>query len=213
MKFADLNKLDFNDSGSWPLGIKVFAIALIAVFLMGNGYWFFIDNQLTALETARLREQQLRRQQIQKQILLPDIGVYREQLHELRQIVSARLERLSTHTEMPDIIEEISEVGKESGLRFERFKPDHEELGDIYTITPILIRARGRYHQFGAFVSGISGLSRIVTLKQVKLISPRPRTNQAPDGGDRLLLIEATLQTYRRPEDHGGSQAAGAPRG
>ena len=63
MNFADLNKLEFNDSGSWPLGVKVFAIALIAVFLAGSGYWFLIDNQLTTLETARLQEQQLRQQQ------------------------------------------------------------------------------------------------------------------------------------------------------
>ncbi len=72
------------------------------------------------------------------------------------------------------------------------------------------VRARGRYHQFGAFLSRVTALPRIVALKQVKLIKPRSRTNREPDGDDRLLVIEATLQTYRYLEKPVGTQANGA---
>ena len=63
---------------------------------------------------------------------------------------------------MPDLLEDVSNTGKKSGLDFELFKPEAEQPKDFYAAKPITIKAKGSYHQFGAFVSGVAALSRIV---------------------------------------------------
>ncbi|HPE74380.1 MAG TPA: type 4a pilus biogenesis protein PilO, partial [Candidatus Competibacter sp.] len=70
---------------------------------------------------------------------------------------------------------------------------------DFYAAKPITIKAQGTYHQFGAFVSGVAALSRIVTLENATLTNT---SDKAAKGGKKAsdaesLSIQATLQTYR----------------
>jgi type IV pilus assembly protein PilO len=62
---------------------------------------------------------------------------------------------------------------------------------------PIKIRLVGSYHQFGAFVSGIAALPRIVTLHDIE-IKPQAGTK---DAGYDNLTMDITAKTYRYIED------------
>jgi type IV pilus assembly protein PilO len=64
---------------------------------------------------------------------------------------------------------------------------------------PIKIRLVGSYHQFGAFVSGIAALPRIVTLNDIE-ISP-----VETKGGYDNLTMDVTAKTYRYIENEGAA--------
>ncbi len=61
----------------------------------------------------------------------------------------------------------------------------------------------GSYHQFGAFVSGIAALPRIVTLHDIQ-ITP---VDAKEKGGYDNLTMDVTAKTYRYIEDEGGARA------
>lgn len=197
MKLAELNELDFSNAGEWPLPMQALAVLFVIGAVVGAGYWFFIQDRLAALNTARGAEGQLRQELMIKQRLAPDVASRQGQLEALRLRLDSQLSQLSSRTETADLLEDITRLGRTNGLSFETFKPETEQPREFYAARPISIRARGGFHQFGLFTSSLAALPRLVTLENVKLMTPqlRPGRRAAGDGG--LLLIEATLQTYR----------------
>jgi type IV pilus assembly protein PilO len=106
----------------------------------------------------------------------------------------------------------VSNTGKKNGLDFELFKPEAEQPRDFYAAKPITIKAKATYHQFGAFVSGVAALSRIVTLENVTLggVGGAKGATGGAKGKTELVDIQATLQTYRYM-DEGSAPAEASP--
>ncbi|HUA77635.1 MAG TPA: type 4a pilus biogenesis protein PilO, partial [Acetobacteraceae bacterium] len=101
-------------------------------------------------------------------------------------------------TEVPNLLVDISQTGLAAGLQEKLFQPGNEKSNGFYAELPIKIKLVGSYHQFGAFVSGIAALPRIVTLDDIQ-IAPV----DAKAGYDNLTM-DVTAKTYRYIEDEGG---------
>jgi type IV pilus assembly protein PilO len=202
MNLSEFKDLDFSNIASWPPLAKAVAAVLVVVVVSGLGYWFFTKSQLESLNSVRLTEQQLREEFMAKQRVMANIDAYRAQIEEMQTTLDDMLRQLPTRTEMPDLLEDVSNTGKQNGLQFELFKPESEQPREFYSAKPISIRARANYHQFGAFVSSVAALPRIVTLENATLVDPqqtgnRNTTANASVASSKPLVIEATLQTYR----------------
>ena len=76
------------------------------------------------------------------------------------------------------------------------FQPGQEVKKDFYAELPIKIQLTGSYHEFGAFVSGIAALPRIVTLHDIQ-ITPIDKDS----GGYDQLQLDLTAKTYRYLDD------------
>ena len=197
MNLSELNNLDFNDTGSWPPLAKGIAIVLVLVAVGAAGYYFDIQDQIAELKRVQQQEPGLLDEFQRKYKVMANIEDYRKQLEELQGMLDTMLQQLPTRTEMPDLLEDISNTGRVNGLVFQVFRPQDELPKDFYAAKPIQIRATGTYHQFAEFVSSVAALPRIVTLERAVL-------KETNSGGD-ALDIEATLQTYRYLESEGGS--------
>lgn len=208
MNMAELNNLDFNNAGAWPLPAKLIASLIVMVAVAAFGYWYDTQNLLVELEGARQTEIRLKEEFKSKQETMANIDDYRKQLEELQGMLAAMLMQLPTRTEMPDLLEDVSNTGKSNGLVFELFKPEDEQPRDFYAAKPITIRARGTYHQFSEFVSSVAALPRIVTLQKAELAKANvnPNADKQSAGNDDELTINAILQTYRYMDaNEGGS--------
>jgi type IV pilus assembly protein PilO len=108
------------------------------------------------------------------------------------------LRQLPSKTEMPDLIVDISQTALATGLANELFQPGPETPKEFYAEKPIALRMVGTYHQFGAFVSGVASLPRVVILTMHD-ISLQPK-NKSDGGGIRAdipLELAGTVKTYR----------------
>lgn len=217
MNLSDLNELDFSNTGSWPKPIKVIAIIFVMAIVGAAGYWFDTQHLLVDLDGVKREEQTLKDQFEAKQKVVANIDAYRARLDELRELLAAMLEQLPTRTEMPDLLEAISDTGKVNGLSFDLFEPKDEQPKEFYAAKPIDIEAKASYHQFGAFISSIAALDRIVTLENAVLSEQEQSSRQGQDSdllGEDDLIIKATLQTYRyldeSDEEEGQEDATGS---
>lgn len=216
MKLSEMNLSDFDlrEAGDWPLAGKLILLVLVIIAVLGAAYYFFTSDQLAELDRIANEEQQLRQDFIEKQRVAANLESFRMQLRQMEADLQVMLGQLPTGTEMPELLENVSDTGKKNGLEFELFKPEAEQPRDFYAAKPITIKARGTYHQFGAFVSGVAALPRIVTLESASLVRPTPaagaKTAKNPGKADDLgqVDIQATLKTYRYMEE--GSAPAGA---
>ncbi|MCP5159366.1 MAG: type 4a pilus biogenesis protein PilO [Gammaproteobacteria bacterium] len=205
----NLNDIDLREAGDWPLAGRLVLVVLVIAVVLGAGYYFLTNDQLQQLETVQNEEQTLRREFIEKQRVAANLEAFRTQLAEMEEKLGEMLRQLPTGTEMPDLLDDVSNTGKQNGLEFEFFKPEVEQPRDFYAAKPITIKAKGTYHQFGAFVSGVAALPRIVTLENAALAGlsdkgKRNAKNQEP------VDIQATLQTYRYM-DEGSAPATSSP--
>ncbi len=218
MNLSEINLSDFDlrEAGDWPLAGKLVLAVLVIAAVLGAGYYFLTSDQLAQLDQVTNEEQQLRQDFIEKQRVAANLESFRAQLKQMEADLQVMLRQLPTGTEMPELLANVSDTGKKNGLDFELFKPEAEQPRDFYAAKPITIKALGSYHQFGAFVSGVAALPRIVTLENATLTGAAPAAKGAKPGkGDKpgQLTIQVTLQTYRYMEEGGVPAGGGQQQG
>ncbi|WJW75687.1 type 4a pilus biogenesis protein PilO [Thiohalobacter sp. IOR34] len=207
----DINDLDFSNIPNWPLAARVFLVVLVFVVVLFLGYWFDVKDQQLRLEQAERKEAELKSEFERKAAMATNLKAYEQQLEEMRQSFGTMLRQLPNKTEVADLLVDVSQTGLASGLEFELFRPQEEIPKDFYAELPISIRVKGRYHEFGAFVSGVAALPRIVTIHDVS-IKPVEKTAGNGDTGEKekgaeALVMELTAKTYRYlEEDEEGGQ-------
>lgn len=187
----ELQSLDLNDVGRWPLVFRAAVIVTVFVLVLGLGvYWFIIKDKAPQLERVQEEEQQLRLTFENKQRKAANYDAYKSQLAQIEQSFGTMLRQLPGKTEIPSLIVDISQTGLAAGLQEKLFVPQGEVPRDFYAEKPIKIRLTGGYHEIGNFVSGIAALPRIVTLHDI---------NITPEGTDEFdnLSMEVTAKTYR----------------
>jgi len=188
MNLSELNELDFDDMGNWPVAAKVLGIAVICIAVLGGGYWFDTKDQLTELDRLEQTELKLKAEFKSNARKAANIDLYKQQMIDMKQSFGAMLKQLPSQTEVAELLVDISQTGLASGLEFDLFKVDNEVPLDFYAELPIRIRVTGEYHEFGSFVSGVAALPRIVTLHDFSI--------KSSEKSDQLIM-EATAKTYR----------------
>lgn len=193
LKKVDVNDLDFNNIGSWPGALKVIVCVLVLGMLLGLGYQFHLKDLQANLERVEAQEVALRKDFEDKSFRSANLEAYREQLAEIEERFSGLLKQLPKDSEVPGLLEDITQMGLNSGLEFESITLSPEVAKQFYVELPINIVVRGSYHDLATFVSGVAGLPRIVTLNDFT-IEPANETN--PD----LLVMSIVAKTYRYNE-------------
>jgi type IV pilus assembly protein PilO len=199
-----LRALDPRDPGRWPLAIRAFFVALIFAVCGGVAWYLLVWNEdRPVLQRAEADELDLRSQFENKQQRGANLEAYKAQLGEMERSFGAMLRQLPGKTEVPNLLVDISQTGLSAGLQEKLFQPGSEKSNGFYAELPIKIRLVGTYHQFGAFVSGIAALPRIVTLHDIQIMPAGDKST----GYDNLVM-DVTAKTYRYIEDEGGGRAA-----
>ena len=187
----ELQSLDANDVGRWPLPFRIAVIVLVFIVVTGVGTWFFIvKDKHPQFEREKAEEQELRTTFENKQRKAANYDAYKAQLAQIEQSFGTMLRQLPGETEIPSLIVDISQTGLAAGLQEKLFVPQSEIPRDFYAEKPIKIRLAGGYHEIGNFVSGIAALPRIVTLHNITI------TPEDQDNYDSLSM-EVTAKTYR----------------
>ena len=206
--FNDLQNLDRNNVGGWPQSVKIFFTALLLGFVLLVGWYFFVSDQQDTLKTLAGKENQLKQEFSTKQAKSVNLEALQQQLDEMQDMLRQLLRQLPSKTEMPELLIDISQTAQSAGLETELFQPGPETPKDFYAEKPITLRMTGTYHQFGAFISGVASLPRVVilTLHDVSL-TPKAPGKDGPANGQ--LVLQGTVKTYRYLDDE-ESSAAGA---
>ncbi|WP_438970724.1 type 4a pilus biogenesis protein PilO [Methylophaga sp.] len=193
MELSSITELDFNESGEWPLPIKLITILLLCALVWGGGYYFLLKDKKAELETLEQKEVQLKTTFEAKQAKAVNLEAYKEQLAEMRVMFDSMLEQLPKKTEVPELLVDISRTGLINGLDFELFEPQGERPVDFYAELPIKMKVTGNYHQFAEFVSGIAALPRIVTLHDMKIGPLNKKSGN--------MTMDIAAKTYRYFDD------------
>lgn len=120
-----------------------------------------------------------------------DLPKYKRELEEVKKEFEATSVLLPKSQEIPNLLRNISDLGKNAGLDFLTFTPGQEVPKDFYAEIPIDITIKGPYHNLGVFLDKVSKLDRIVTVNNITIDKPEQ------DGSEMMLNSACKLLTYR----------------
>ena len=193
--FNDLRNLDFKNPGGWPLSARVIAYVAVFIAVVFIGYYFWLSNDKQQLDQAQQQETVLKQQFEQKAAEAANLNIYKAQLEQMRRSFGTMLRQLPGRTEIPSLLQDISQTAQIDGLKQNLFKPENEIKKDFYAEKPIQIQVEGTNPQFGKFVSDVAALPRIVTVHDISI---KPQGNDTT--GTKLVMI-LTAKTYRYLEN------------
>jgi type IV pilus assembly protein PilO len=192
LKNFDFNDLDVNNAGIWPAPLKAIVLLIVFGLVLGGGYWFLIKDQYLRLEQVDRKEVELREQYKIKAYRVANLDVYKHQMAEMEETFGALVRQLPSDTEVPGLLEDITNTALGSGLELQQIQLQSEIQRDFYVELPINISVTGEYHELGSFVSSVAGLPRIVTLHDFE-IAPVKSEGTGPD----QLSMKVVAKTYR----------------
>lgn len=185
----DINSLDFDNVGSWPLPVKMFIWVFLLVAVLAAGYYYHIKDMQIALAKVEAQEVSLKKDFEKKAFQAANLDAYRQQMVEMEESFGALVSQLPSDTEVPGLLEDITNKGLLNGLEIASIDLQKETAREFYVELPIAINASGSYHDLGAFISGMAGLPRIVTLHDFTI-------NAKGDDANNLSM-RIVAKTYR----------------
>ncbi len=189
----DLRNFDWNDLqdvdtiGVWPAPVKVVIVLAIVVGCSAGAYFFHIRNLQTELQDIVAEEDNLRIKFERKAFLAANLEEYRTQTVQMEESFAELLRQLPSVTEVPGLVDDVTEAGVASGLEFSKLDLPAERIQEFYVEIPMNLDMVGDYHDFGTFVSGVASLDRIVTLHDFSI---KARS-------DTFLDMSIVARTYR----------------
>ncbi|VAX24462.1 hypothetical protein MNBD_NITROSPINAE03-1975 [hydrothermal vent metagenome] len=100
-------------------------------------------------------------------------------------------EILPTKKEIPELLEQVSNIGIQSGLEFVTFKPEIEVKQEFFSLVPVALTVSGKFHEVLKFFDEISHLARIVTIDNINMRSG------SSQNGFTNLTVNCKATTYR----------------
>jgi len=184
--WEELKNINPKTPGSWPLAIKMGALALMLIGVVTAGAVLDWQHEWERLSTIQAEEDKLKESYVAKKKQAVNLDLIKKQLIETQQSFGALLKQLPTKSEMAALLTDINQAGLGRGLQFDLFRPGNEVPTGVFTEQPITIKVTGTYDDLGKFASDISMMPRIVTLNDIT-ITP----------GTAGLVMDATAKTYR----------------
>ena len=185
----DLGDLDFENVGSWPGAIKAIIFLVVIVAVLVAGYYYHIEELQLQLAKVEAEEVKLKQEFEKKAFQAANLDAYRQQMVEMEESFGALVSQLPSETEVPGLLEDITNKGLLNGLNIASIDLLAETSREFYVELPISIVASGSYHDLGAFISGMAGLPRIVTLHDFKIALKGNNANN--------LQMKIIAKTYR----------------
>jgi type IV pilus assembly protein PilO len=174
-----------------PLSQRVLAYGVVFLLIAGL-FWYLRYNPLNEeIAVKQTRQNELETEKAGLQSKLKDRKKLREDIAEVEAQFKQATTQLPEEKEIPELLRQVSNLGRDSGLEITLFRQQAETLQDLHAEVPVEMSVRGGYHQIALFFEKVRRLDRIVNISDIGIKSP-----QMVDG---RLQVDASFSatTYR----------------
>ncbi len=162
--------------------LAAFAVIVAAYFYMG---WIPLQESITKQQLSM----QFQKKILQRnQHLAHDLPRKQKEYATLETQLKVALNMLPRKSQIPDLLENVSWAGKDSGLEFKTFRPGKEVSKLIYAEVPVKFQISGSFRQLLTFLKRVGEMPRIVDVKNMRL-KPGKKAGE--------LSVKGLAVTYR----------------
>lgn len=178
-----------------PPAKKALILVLVALVIVGlYGYLAYLPQRD---EIGRLKEQrdQLIKELNESRAVVKNLDKFKKEVAQLQGELNRALAQLPNSREIPELLKNISKLGKESNLEFLRFRPAPERPKQFYAEVPLELVFIGTYHETGVFFDRVSKLPRIINVENFRM-APGEKS-----GAPTMLQTQCVATTFRFLEE------------
>jgi type IV pilus assembly protein PilO len=180
-----------------PTSKKVFILLAILSVISGLYLYSFFIPQQDELKTLRSELDKLARELNESKTIVRDLQKFKEEVEKLNIELKDALTQLPNEKEIPEILKNISSLGKESNLEFTLFRPKPEEPQQFYAKVPIELIILGSYHNIGIFFDKVSKLPRIINVVDFNMTRAKDVKGKGETKDGIFVRTSCLLNTYR----------------
>ncbi len=199
LKLGDLSKL--------PPKQKLLAVVLVSVVVVVGYYYLYYSDTSKKIASLQGRLAEMQNKIKEQEVIARNLPSFRLEVTKLEEQLKLLLDQLPNSAELPSLLNNISELARESRLEVLKFTPKSEVKKDFYAEIPVSVAVLGNYKSYVVFADRVSHLPRIVNLSDIAFGQPKR-------GGDGSMQVTVTCfaTTYRFLEQAPAPPAA-APKG
>ena len=171
--------------------VKAGIIAGIILLLTAGMYFLFITDLETRITGIKADQGAKEITLAEKQAIADNLSERRKEMDALEQKFQEALTQLPEKKDIEELLSQLSDVGKKSGLEIARVTPNPEAAEGFYSRIPISMAVSGNYNEIALFLQEIANLRRIVNVSDLRLTTPVFR-------GDKVTLTSDFVATTFR---------------
>ena len=160
----DLFDKPWNQKVLYLVGASIVVWVVMWVLFLG-GQWSRVSDLRAEVNADRERLASL-------QAKAGNLEAVRKVVSQLDRELSAALARLPDRKEIPDLLNNLSELASASGLRITKFRQLDEQLRDYYAEVPVELSMTGSFHQVASFFGRVPRLNRLVNVTSISMKHP-----------------------------------------
>jgi len=189
-----------------PTPIKAGVMAAVVVILTASNYFFLVQPEEDRIAQLEQTKAQLEVQLAEKKEIAQNLTERRKELDSLDQQLQEALTELPERKDIDELLAQLNDVGKKSGLEIAQVAPGAESNANFYAQIPIKMTVSGNYHEIALFMQEIANMRRIVNVNNIKL-------GNATMKGEKVVLTSDFLATTFRFVDQGQKPGTPKPQG
>jgi type IV pilus assembly protein PilO len=175
-------------------------LAALLVVLTILNFIFLVRPELGTLENQAAQQRALDSQLQEKSEIAQNLNERRREMDVLQQKLDEALAELPESADVDELLAQLNEIGRKSGLEISAVEPAPEESAQIYVKIPIKMALTGNYHEIAMFLQSLANLRRIVNVNNIQLGSPTLKS-------EKVVLSSSFVATTFRFLDPKAAQA------
>src|SRR5215467_6109669 len=147
-------------------------LAGVLVLITLLNFFFMVRPEFSILESQAAQQRVLDSQLQEKSEIAQNLNERRREMDVLQQKLDEALAELPESADLDELLAQLNEIGRKSGLEISAVEPTPEEPAQIYMKIPIKMALTGNYHEIATFLQSMANLRRIVNVNNIQLGSP-----------------------------------------
>lgn len=176
-----------------PPAVRFGGLAALVVLLTAANFFFGIQPLEVQMERQLGEQRKLDLELAEKSEIAQNLNERRREMDVLEQRLAEALTELPENKDIEELLAQINDIGKKSGLEIARVEPGPETVGggDFFARIPIKVVVSGNYHEIAMFLQEVSTMRRIVNVNNIKLDGAKVKN-------EKVMLNSSFLATTFR---------------
>ncbi|MCL2625871.1 MAG: type 4a pilus biogenesis protein PilO [Cystobacterineae bacterium] len=185
-----LNSASWISKVSWTMGV--------ALFLTGIHYYFVVMPIEEKIKKQNIQKIQLEKVLAEKQKAPENLRKLQQEMTQLESGFKLALEELPDEKDIDELLWQISEVARRSGLNIAQVEPLREIPVGFFAKIPVRMTVRGNFQEISLFFQKISHMRRIVNVSNIRLSKvSTQKSDAAAAGSSPILKADFLANTFR----------------
>jgi type IV pilus assembly protein PilO len=157
-----------------PPATKFGGLGAVILLMTVANFFLLIQPTEDSIKVQMAQRRTLDLELAEKSEIAQNLNDRRREMDVLEQKLAEALTELPEKKDIEELLAQINDIGKKSGLEISRVEPDREFVGsgEFFARIPLKMTVSGNYHEIALFLQEMANMRRIVNVNNIKLDGP-----------------------------------------